>query len=119
MRLTGLALFQLLILGTILRIYHIDNLGIQLIVACLPGFMVQRALFRRDLASKFYSSLPFAVGMIIVDLPYMVLCATVCLLCSYWSIGFDNYTNAEQGFYFWIIFVLFIFFCVSFGQMIG
>jgi len=102
----------------ILAIFLILILGIMLIMAALPQFIFLKALFCRDYASKFYSWFPFSIAMIVVELPYLTLAASLCVVCCYWSIGFQ-YLPAANGFYFWLYFVLFMWFCVSFGQLIA
>eukprot|EP01132_Coremiostelium_polycephalum_P003857 gene3857-4808_t len=92
-------------------------LGILLIFIALPQFFMQREFFRRDYASKFYSWFPFAISIVVVELPYLVISGTLCFVCSYWTSGLEY--NAETGFYFWLIFIVYLFFCVSFGQALG
>jgi len=101
----------------ILAIFLILILGIMLIVAAQPQFMMLRELFKRDYSSKFYSWFPFSLAMIVVELPYLVLAATLCVVCCYWSVGLDS--TAGNGFYFWIAFVVFMFMVVAFGQLIA
>eukprot|EP01119_Soliformovum_irregulare_P006563 TRINITY_DN18711_c0_g1_i1.p1 TRINITY_DN18711_c0_g1~~TRINITY_DN18711_c0_g1_i1.p1 ORF type:complete len:147 (-),score=15.16 TRINITY_DN18711_c0_g1_i1:56-496(-) len=73
--------------------------------------------FRRDYASTFYSWCPFAISIVIVELPYLIVAGTLALVWSYWTAGLDS--TAGNGFYFWITYVLFLFYCVSFGQAIA
>jgi len=101
----------------VLAIFLILILGIMLIVAAQPQFMMLRELFKRDYSSKFYSWFPFSLAMIVVELPYLVLAATLCVVCCYWSVGLDS--DASNGFYFWIAFVVFMFMVVAFGQLIA
>eukprot|EP01119_Soliformovum_irregulare_P011476 TRINITY_DN2879_c0_g2_i1.p1 TRINITY_DN2879_c0_g2~~TRINITY_DN2879_c0_g2_i1.p1 ORF type:complete len:1232 (-),score=397.00 TRINITY_DN2879_c0_g2_i1:26-3475(-) len=100
-----------------LAVFQILILGIMLIVSALPQFSYLRDLFRRDYASKFYSATPFALALILVDLPYVAIAGTLCVFCVYWTVGLD--TTADEGFYFWIMFMVFFYFCVSFGQFMG
>ncbi|KAF2071314.1 hypothetical protein CYY_007364 [Polysphondylium violaceum] len=102
------------------RIFYVFQaliLGIMLIFIALPQFFMQREFFRRDYASKFYSWFPFALSIVVVELPYITITGTIFFVCSYWTAGLDY--NADTGFYFWIIFIMFLFFCVSFGQALG
>lgn len=89
-----------------------------LISAAMPQFLFMRELFKRDYSSKYYSSTPFALVMFAVEIPYLVLAASLCIICCYWSSGFDVGDNYD-GFYFWISFVLFIIYCHSFGMFIA
>ncbi|PRP87719.1 hypothetical protein PROFUN_02419 [Planoprotostelium fungivorum] len=101
----------------ILCIFQSIILGVMLIFNAMPIFFMQREYFRRDYASKFYSWLPFAVSIVLVELPYLTLAGTLSMVCSYWSAGLDS--TPINGFYYWILFVLFLFYCVAFGQAIA
>jgi len=83
----------------------------------MPALFMQREYFRRDYASKFYSWLPFALSMVLVELPYLALAGALAMVCSYWSAGLDS--TAYNGFYYWILYTLFLFYCVAFGQAIA
>jgi len=101
----------------ILAIFQVLILGIMLIVSALPQFAYLRDLFRRDYQSRFYSATPFSLALILVDLPYVALAGTLCVVCVYWTVGLDS--TAAEGFYFWIMFIVFFYFCVSCGQLMG
>ncbi|PRP76487.1 hypothetical protein PROFUN_15157 [Planoprotostelium fungivorum] len=101
----------------VLAIFQILILGIMLIVAAQPQFMMLRELFKRDYSSKFYSWFPFSLSMIVVEIPYLTLAATLCVVCCYWSVGLDS--TPLNGFYFWIAFVVFMYMVVAFGQLIA
>ncbi len=89
-----------------------------LIGAAMPQFLVMRELFKRDYSSKYYSSAPFTLAMLLVELPYLVLAGSLCIVCCYWSSGFDV-GNSMDGFYFWLAFVLYLIYCHSFGIFIA
>eukprot|EP01117_Protostelium_nocturnum_P006317 TRINITY_DN227_c0_g2_i2.p1 TRINITY_DN227_c0_g2~~TRINITY_DN227_c0_g2_i2.p1 ORF type:complete len:1432 (-),score=505.14 TRINITY_DN227_c0_g2_i2:66-4361(-) len=101
----------------ILCLFQSVILGLMLIFGSMPQFYLQREYFRRDYASKFYSWFSFAIAIVVVELPYLVVAGTLAMVCSYWSAGLDS--TAGNGFYFWITYVLFLFYCVSFGQAIA
>jgi hypothetical protein len=84
----------------------------------IPQFLYMRELFKRDYASKYYSSLPFALTMNLVELPYLVLVASLCIFCFYWSVGLNTGSSID-GFYFWLVFVVFVFFCHSIGVFVA
>ncbi|EGG25223.1 hypothetical protein DFA_03471 [Cavenderia fasciculata] len=92
-------------------------LGIMLIFIALPQFFTQREFFRRDFASKYYGWFPFALSIVVVELPYILATGTIFFFCAYWTAGLEY--NADTGFYFWFSYNIFLFFCVSFGQAIG
>ncbi|EGG19464.1 hypothetical protein DFA_00041 [Cavenderia fasciculata] len=92
-------------------------LGIMMIFASLPQLFEQRNTFRRDYASRLYHWIPFALSMVAVELPYLVVTSTLFYVCAYWLAGLGS--DAETNFYFWLTFTLFLFFCVSIGQAVG
>ncbi|KAI9012932.1 ABC-2 type transporter-domain-containing protein [Gaertneriomyces semiglobifer] len=92
-------------------------LGNSIILLAQPQFMKQRAYFRREYASKFYGWRPFALSIVLVELPYLILCAVLVVVAAYWTAGLD--TTSERGALFWLYFVVYIFFAVSFGQAIA
>eukprot|EP01133_Synstelium_polycarpum_P019406 gene19406-23237_t len=79
-------------------------LGIMLIFLALPQFFMQREYFRRDYASKFYGWFPFALSIVVVELPYLTITGTLFVFCSYWTAGLQF--SAGTGFYFWLIFII-------------
>lgn len=84
----------------------------------MPYFMYMRELFKRDYSSRYYSAVPFTVALFLVELPYLVLAATVCFFSCYWASGFNTGTGVD-GFYFWLSFVLFVVFCHSAGMFVA
>eukprot|EP01133_Synstelium_polycarpum_P015912 gene15912-18915_t len=104
-------------LSRVFFVFQALILGIMLIFLALPQFFMQREYFRRDYASKYYGWLPFALGIVFVEIPYLIVTGTIFVFCSYWTSGMDY--DANTGFYFWAIFIMFILFTVSFGQALG
>ncbi|KAN0043238.1 hypothetical protein ACTA71_010878 [Dictyostelium dimigraforme] len=100
-------------------IFEALMLGILLIFVVMPQLIIQREYFKRDYASKFYSWFPFAISIVVVELPFIVVSGTIFFFCSFWTAGLDRTSDSEQTFYFWFIFIIFMFFCVSFGQAVA
>ncbi|KAN0032719.1 hypothetical protein ACTFIV_006639 [Dictyostelium citrinum] len=94
-------------------------LGILLIFVVMVQFLIQKEYFKRDYASKFYSWFPFAISIVLVEIPYTVVCGTVFFFCSFWTADLYLPNNNGANFYFWIIFIIYLFFCVSFGGAIA
>ncbi|EGC39183.1 hypothetical protein DICPUDRAFT_148081 [Dictyostelium purpureum] len=92
-------------------------LGILFMFLVLPQFITQKEYFKRDYASKFYSWLPFAVSIVVVELPFVLVSGTIFFFTSFWTAGLES--SNSNNFYFWLMFIMFIFFCVSFGQAVG
>ncbi|KAF2068503.1 hypothetical protein CYY_010173, partial [Polysphondylium violaceum] len=92
-------------------------LGILLIFIVLPQFLIQKEYFKRDFASKFYSWFPFAIGIVLVEIPYTIISGTVFFFIIYWTAGIES--DGEAGFYFWILYIMMLLFMTSFGQALG
>ncbi|KAF2074618.1 hypothetical protein CYY_004088, partial [Polysphondylium violaceum] len=92
-------------------------LGILVIYVCLPQFLIQKEYFKRDYASKFYSWFPFAISIVIVEIPYTIISGSLFFFIIYWTCGIDS--TGENGFYFWIMFMMMLLFMCSFGQAVG
>ncbi|EFA79741.1 ABC transporter G family protein [Heterostelium album PN500] len=104
-------------LSRVFIIFQALILGIMLIFNALPQFFIQREYFRRDYASKFYSWFPFALSIVLVEIPYLLVTGTIFFVALYWTAGLEY--NSDTGFYFWFMFMMYLFFCVSFGQALA
>ncbi|GHJ89438.1 hypothetical protein NliqN6_5840 [Naganishia liquefaciens] len=56
-------------------------------VAGIPGFLEERANFRKESANGLYTALPFVLANSVVTLPFLVMCSTIFVLIMYWGIG--------------------------------
>lgn len=101
----------------VFAIFSVLIMGNSLIILAQPMFMRQRQYFRREYASKFYGWWQFAVSIILVELPYLAANAGLFIVLFYWTAGLQS--NAINGFYVFIAFVSFMWFSVSFGQVIA
>jgi ATP-binding cassette subfamily G (WHITE) protein 2 (SNQ2) len=101
----------------VFAIFSVLIMGNSLIILAQPMFMKQRQYFRREYASKFYGWWQFAVSIILVELPYLAANAGLFILLFYWTAGLES--SAINGFYVFIAFVAFMWFSVSFGQVIA
>lgn len=72
---------------------------------------------RREYASKFYSWWTFAVSVVLTEMPYLVVTCACFVLPGYWTVGLNS--TGINGFYFYLINLMFMFFAVSFGQAIA
>jgi len=91
--------------------------GILFIFSALPNVFYQREYFRRDYASKFYSWFPFAVSILLVEIPYTVVITSSSFFCFFWAAGLQS--DSINGFYFWLMMVTFMSYCVAVGQSIS
>ena len=101
----------------VFAIFSVLIMGNSLIILAQPMFMKQRQYFRREYASKFYGWWQFAVSIILVELPYLAANAGLFIILFYWTAGLQS--TALNGFYVFIAFVSFMWFSVSFGQVIA
>lgn len=81
------------------------------------GVLHAAQIFPERLHFEILSWFPFAISIMLVELPYLIIAGSLATFCSYWSAGLDS-TNIN-GFYFWILYTLFLFYCVAFGQDIA
>ncbi|CAE6481297.1 unnamed protein product [Rhizoctonia solani] len=82
-----------------------------------PMFIFARMIFIRESSSRMYSQIVFALGQLMAEMPYSVLCAVVYFLLFYYPIGF-NTASDRAGYHFFMILVTEIF-SVTLGQMLA
>ncbi|KAI7860713.1 ABC-2 type transporter-domain-containing protein [Circinella umbellata] len=92
-------------------------LGYMMIILAQPKFMTERIYFRREYASRFYGWVPFAISTILVEIPYIIFLCALYMFCLYWTAGLNNVTEACG--YYYLMLVLFIFWAVSIGFVLG
>ncbi|KAF7731539.1 hypothetical protein EC973_009303 [Apophysomyces ossiformis] len=88
-----------------------------LIILAQPKFMMERQYFRREHASRYYGWIPFALSVILVELPYILFMAAFFMFGSYWTAGLTN-TSTAVG-YFYCITIFFVFWAVTLGFVIA
>eukprot|EP00026_Physarum_polycephalum_P000517 Phypoly_transcript_00518.p1 GENE.Phypoly_transcript_00518~~Phypoly_transcript_00518.p1 ORF type:complete len:1364 (+),score=213.76 Phypoly_transcript_00518:489-4580(+) len=101
----------------VFAIFTVLIMGNSLIILAQPMFIRQRQYFRREYASKFYGWWQFAVSILTVEIPYLMCTAGIFVLLYYWTTGISS--TPMNGFYYYIAFVNFMFFAVTFGQTIA
>ncbi|KAG0022990.1 hypothetical protein BGZ80_010678 [Entomortierella chlamydospora] len=82
-----------------------------------PRFQTERLWFFREQSGKYYSWLPFAITIIIVEIPFIIFTGTIFFLILYWCVGFSG--SSEATIYTYLMVVLFTIFAVTLGQMIA
>ncbi|KAK0709834.1 ABC-2 type transporter-domain-containing protein [Lasiosphaeria miniovina] len=80
-------------------------------------FHFKRALFFREQSSKMYSSLVFGLNMILVEMPYSLLCATGYFLPLYYITGLQH--EASRAGYQFLMVLLTELFSVTMGQALA
>lgn len=82
-----------------------------------PKYDLSRLIFYRESAAKAYRQLPFALSMVLAEMPYSILCAVGFFLPLYYLPGF-SLESSRAGYQFFII-LLTELFSVTLGQMIS
>ncbi|KAF9544056.1 hypothetical protein EC957_012442 [Mortierella hygrophila] len=98
-------------------IFQIMVLAALLVNMVQPVFMMQRQWYYRESAGKYYGWMPFAISIILIEIPYIVLSATVFFVIFYWTVGFVS--GSILTFFTWLMIVLFCMFAVSIAQLIA
>ncbi|KAI8988953.1 ABC-2 type transporter-domain-containing protein [Pilobolus umbonatus] len=88
-----------------------------LIILAQPKFMTERIYFRREYASRYYSWIPFALSVILTEIPYILVLAAFNMFGFYWTTGLVN--TSEAAGYFYLILVFFVFWAVTLGFVIA
>ncbi|KAI0804598.1 ABC-2 type transporter-domain-containing protein [Irpex lacteus] len=85
-----------------------------------PLWISNRRIFIRESSSRIYSPYVFAIGQLVGEIPYSILCAFVYWVLMVWPMGFGQGAAGANGNGFFFLVVLFIeLFGVTFGQFIG
>lgn len=82
-----------------------------------PKYQMSRLIFYRESAAKAYSQFPFALSMVLAEIPYSILCAVAFFVPLYYIPGFQS-ASSRAGYQFLIILITEVF-SVTLGQMVG
>jgi ATP-binding cassette subfamily G (WHITE) protein 2 (SNQ2) len=82
-----------------------------------PKYDLSRLIFYRESAAKAYKQFPFALSMVMAEMPYSILCALGFFFPLYYIPGFQS-ASSRAGYQFLIIFITEIF-SVTLGQMVA
>ncbi|KAG9127447.1 hypothetical protein FRC07_013764 [Ceratobasidium sp. 392] len=82
-----------------------------------PMFIIARMIFIRESSSRMYSQIAFALGQLMAEMPYSVLCAVVYFLLFYFPAGFQT-APSRAGYQFFMFLVTEVF-AVTLGQMLA
>ncbi|OSD06180.1 hypothetical protein PYCCODRAFT_1384259 [Trametes coccinea BRFM310] len=85
-----------------------------------PMWILSRRIFIREASSRMYSPYVFAIGQLIGEVPYSLLCAIVYWVLMVYPMGFGHGSAGVGGTFFQLLVVIFVeMFGVSLGQFIG
>jgi ABC-type multidrug transport system permease subunit len=82
-----------------------------------PKYDMSRLIFYRESAAKAYKQFPFALSMVLAEMPYSILCAIGFFLPLYYLPGFQS-ASSRAGYQFFIILITELF-SVTLGQMVA
>ncbi|KAI0673639.1 ABC-2 type transporter-domain-containing protein [Trametes maxima] len=85
-----------------------------------PMWILSRRIFIREASSRIYSPYVFAIGQLIGETPYSLLCAIVYWVLMVYPMGYGDGTAGVGGTFFQLLAIIFMeLFGVSLGQFIG
>ncbi|XP_019252159.1 PREDICTED: pleiotropic drug resistance protein 1-like isoform X2 [Nicotiana attenuata] len=90
-------------------------LGVQNSSSVQPVVAVERTVFYRERAAGMYSAIPYAIGQVIVELPYVFVQAAFYGIIVYAMIGFE-WTAAKFFWYFFFMYFTLLYF-TFYGMM--
>lgn len=83
-----------------------------------PLFIARRDIFEaREKKSKMYSWIAFVTGLIVSELPYLVICAVLYYVCWYYTVGFPTDSNKAGAVF--LEMLLYEFFYTGLGQFVA
>jgi ATP-binding cassette subfamily G (WHITE) protein 2 (SNQ2) len=83
-----------------------------------PLFIERRDIYEvREKKSKMYHWAPFVTGLIVSEMPYLVICRVLYFLCFYYTVGFPSDSNKAGAVFFVMLIYEFIY--TGIGQFIA
>lgn len=83
-----------------------------------PLFLERRDIYEtREKKSKMYSWVPFVTALIISELPYLCVCATLYFVSWYYTVGLPSNSNKAGGVFFVMLWYQFVY--TGIGQFIA
>jgi ABC-type multidrug transport system permease subunit len=98
-------------------IFQVTVLPPLIIAQVEPKYAIARMISYRDQAAKAYKTFPFALSMVLAEIPYNLLCAIAFFLLIYYVPGLQP-TSSRAGYQFLMVLIT-EFFSVTLGQMVA
>lgn len=98
-------------------IFQVTVLPALILAQVEPKYDLSRLIYYREAASKTYRQFPFALAMVLAEMPYSLLCAVCFFLPLYYIPGFQS-ASSRAGYQFFMILITEIF-SVTLGQMLS
>ncbi|KAL0571220.1 ATP-binding cassette transporter snq2 [Marasmius crinis-equi] len=85
-----------------------------------PMFIHNRRIFIREASSRIYSPYVFALGQVLGEIPYNILCAIVYWVLMVYPMGYGDGSAGVGGTFFQLLVIIFVvLFGISLGQLIA
>ncbi|KAI1952324.1 ATP-binding cassette transporter snq2 [Ophidiomyces ophidiicola] len=119
---TGLCFLQLdesrsSLQNRIFVLFQITVIPALILAQVEPKYDMSRLIFYRESAAKAYKQFPFALSMVLAEIPYSILCAVCFFLPIYYVPGLQS-ASSRAGYQFLMVLITEIF-SVTLGQMIS
>jgi ATP-binding cassette subfamily G (WHITE) protein 2 (SNQ2) len=98
-------------------IFQVTVLPALILAQVEPKYAIARMISYREQMSKAYKGFPFALSMVIAEMPYSILCAVAFFLPIYYIPGLRS-ESSRAGYQFFIVLITEVF-SVTLGQMVA
>nr|OQO25009.1 hypothetical protein B0A51_06858 [Rachicladosporium sp. CCFEE 5018] len=98
-------------------IFQVTVLPALILAQVEPKYDLSRLIYYREAASKTYRQLPFALSMVLGEMPYSLVCAVGFFLPLYYIPGFNS-APSRAGYNFFVVLVTEVF-AVTLAQMVS
>ncbi|EMD92404.1 hypothetical protein COCC4DRAFT_130485 [Bipolaris maydis ATCC 48331] len=98
-------------------IFQVTVLPALILAQVEPKYAIQRTISFREQMSKAYKTFPFALSMVIAEMPYSILCSVAFFLPLYYIPGLNS-ESSRAGYQFFMVFITEIF-SVTLGQAVA
>jgi ATP-binding cassette subfamily G (WHITE) protein 2 (SNQ2) len=98
-------------------IFQVTVLPALILAQVEPKYAIARMISYREQMAKAYKTFPFALSMVVAEMPYSILCAVCFFLPLYYIPGL-NPSSSRAGYQFFIVLITEIF-SVSLGQAVA
>ncbi|PGH07315.1 hypothetical protein GX51_01859 [Blastomyces parvus] len=98
-------------------IFQITVIPALILAQVEPRYDIARMIFYRESASKTYKQFPFALSMVLAEVPYNILCSVIFFLPIYYIPGLQS--ASERAGYQFLMVLITEMFAVTAGQMIA
>lgn len=91
-----------------------------MLTQAIPSFIFNRRTFIREASSRIYSPYVFAIGQLVGEIPYSIVCAVLYWVLMVYPTGFGQGASGIPGTGFQLLIIIFmVLFGVSLGQLVA